>query len=173
MRKNILLTALCTLLGSSSANAALIDNGGGLIYDNVLDITWTERDDVWQHDWYGATTYASDLVRGGSGDWRLPYASVAAMSGPMTASPVDCSTATELACRHRTRRQPRRPVEIAPYRGLFPSPPLFDRMPTYRTQGKRSLNFLSAFQPPIVEDPRRPARIMSERTHPRSSRARR
>ncbi len=99
MRKNILLTALCTLLGSSSANAALIDNGGGLIYDNVLDITWTERDDVWQHDWYGATTYASDLVRGGSGDWRLPYASVAAMSGPMTASPVDCSTATELACR--------------------------------------------------------------------------
>ncbi len=37
------------------------------------------------------------------------------------------------------------PAEIeAPYRGLFPSPPLFDRMPTYRTQGKRSLNFLSA-----------------------------
>ena len=33
---------------------------------------------------------------------------------------------------------------VAPYRGLFPSPPLFDRMPTYRTQGKRSLNFLSA-----------------------------
>ncbi len=32
----------------------------------------------------------------------------------------------------------------APYRGLFPSPPLFDRMPTYRTQGKRSLKFLSA-----------------------------
>ncbi len=35
-------------------------------------------------------------------------------------------------------------VVSAPYRGLFPSPPLFDRMPTYRTQGKRSLNFLSA-----------------------------
>ncbi len=33
---------------------------------------------------------------------------------------------------------------LAPYRGLFPSPPLFDRMPTYRTQGKGSLNFLSA-----------------------------
>jgi hypothetical protein len=33
-----------------------------------------------------------------------------------------------------------------PYRGLFPSPPLFDRMPTYRTQGKRSLNFLSALR---------------------------
>ena len=31
-----------------------------------------------------------------------------------------------------------------PYRGLFPSPPLFDRMPTYRTQGKRILKFLSA-----------------------------
>ncbi len=37
-------------------------------------------------------------------------------------------------------------VVSAPYRGLFPSPPLFDRMPTYRTQGKRSLNFLSASQ---------------------------
>ncbi len=36
----------------------------------------------------------------------------------------------------------------APYRGLFPSPPLFDRMPTYRTQGKRSLNFLSAWATP-------------------------
>ena len=36
------------------------------------------------------------------------------------------------------------PIELPPYRGLFPSPPLFDRMPTYRTQGKRSLNFLSA-----------------------------
>jgi hypothetical protein len=34
--------------------------------------------------------------------------------------------------------------DSTPYRGLFPSPPLFDRMPTYRTQGKRSLNFLSA-----------------------------
>jgi IMP dehydrogenase len=38
-----------------------------------------------------------------------------------------------------------------PYRGLFPSPPLFDRMPTYRTQGKRSLNFLSApLNQPVV-----------------------
>jgi hypothetical protein len=35
-------------------------------------------------------------------------------------------------------------IAAAPYRGLFPSPPLFDRMPTYRTQGKHSLNFLSA-----------------------------
>ncbi len=39
----------------------------------------------------------------------------------------------------------RRTTAIMCYRGLFPSPPLFDRMPTYRTQGKRSLNFLSAF----------------------------
>ena len=39
---------------------------------------------------------------------------------------------------------------VFPYRGLFPSPPLFDRMPTYRTQGKRSLNFLSATGRPIV-----------------------
>ncbi len=44
-------------------------------------------------------------------------------------------------------------VPAAPYRGLFPSPPLFDRMPTYRTQGKRSLNFLSAEHARIKEIP--------------------
>ncbi len=31
-----------------------------------------------------------------------------------------------------------------PVPGPLPLAPLFDRMPTYRTQGKRSLNFLSA-----------------------------
>ena len=45
-------------------------------------------------------------------------------------------------CRKKLRRFIQRLT--VPYRGLFPSPPLFDRMPTYRTQGKRSLNFLSA-----------------------------
>ncbi len=45
---------------------------------------------------------------------------------------------------HRQYGADRRAEQDSPYRGLFPSPPLFDRMPTYRTQGKRSLNFLSA-----------------------------
>ncbi len=52
--------------------------------------------------------------------------------------------------------KPMQLVEVAffPYRGLFPSPPLFDRMPTYRTQGKRSLNFLSASRrtPAVLRD---------------------
>ena len=46
--------------------------------------------------------------------------------------------------RQRSIERDCRQGEDLPYRGLFPSPPLFDRMPTYRTQGKRSLNFLSA-----------------------------
>ncbi len=50
----------------------------------------------------------------------------------------------------------KKPVEIAPYRGLFPSPPLFDRMPTYRTQGKRSLNFLSADVARTAQDSSKP-----------------
>ncbi len=49
-------------------------------------------------------------------------------------------TAWQVPYSHEARRD----LAEAPYRGLFPSPPLFDRMPTYRTQGKRSLNFLSA-----------------------------
>ena len=48
----------------------------------------------------------------------------------------------------------------APYRGLFPSPPLFDRMPTYRTQGKRSLNFLSAIM--LSPDAQNPSGLLSD-----------
>jgi len=80
------------------SNAALIDNGGGLIYDDVLDITWAQGDNT-SRTWDSANTWVSGLVLAGAGDWRLPYASVAAGAGPFTGSPIDCSTATELACR--------------------------------------------------------------------------
>ncbi len=39
-RKALTLTAL--LVSSLSANAALYDRGNGLIYDDVLDITWLQ-----------------------------------------------------------------------------------------------------------------------------------
>lgn len=69
------------------AQAALIDRGGGLIYDTVLDITWlqdanyartTGYDTDGRMDWSVAKTWAANLsyydsVRGVYwNDWRLP-----------------------------------------------------------------------------------------------------
>ena len=81
-----------------SANAALVDNGGGLIYDTVLDITWAQPDDEGRM-WIDANNWASGLTLGGVSGWRLPYISVAAGAGPFAGSPVDCITASEVACR--------------------------------------------------------------------------
>ena len=88
--------------------------------------------------------------RGGvlAGDDILPLRELCGDPG-REAGERNCGRRGRVRARDRGRERrrigwPRRPVEIAPYRGLFPSPPLFDRMPTYRTQGKRSLNFLSA-----------------------------
>jgi hypothetical protein len=82
---------------SMSSRAALVDNGGGLIYDTVLDITWAQPDGP--RSWDDAKTWAAGLTLGGVDGWRLPYISVAAGAGPLTGGPVDCSTATEIACR--------------------------------------------------------------------------
>ena len=82
---------------SFNANAALINNGGGLIYDDVLDITWAQPDAL--RTWDAANTWAAGLTLGGVSGWRLPYISLAAGAGPFTGTPVDCSTASEVACR--------------------------------------------------------------------------
>jgi len=100
MKKLRLLVAVCTGLFSlitTSTNAALVDNGGGLIYDTVLDITWAQPDA--ERNWDDANTWAAGLMLGGVSGWRLPYVSVSAGAGPTIFAPVNCSTATELACR--------------------------------------------------------------------------
>ena len=99
MNFKLLMGATCTSLAvaSFSADAALIDNGGGLIYDTVLDITWAQPDT--STTWDAANTRASELTLGGVSGWRLPYISVAAGAGPFTGSPVDCLTASEETCR--------------------------------------------------------------------------
>lgn len=90
--------AIFLSLVASISNAALIDNGGGLIYDDVLDITWAQPDTV--RHWGAANTWAAGLMLGGVSGWRLPYINVAAGAGPITiGGVVDCRTATELACR--------------------------------------------------------------------------
>lgn len=72
---------LCLLgLGIGSASAALFDRGGGLLYDNVLNVTWLQDanfaktsgyDTDGRMNWSAANTWAANLVYGGFDDWRL------------------------------------------------------------------------------------------------------
>lgn len=72
---------LCLLgLGVGSASAALFDRGGGLLYDNVLNVTWLQDanfaktsgyDADGRMTWSAANTWAANLVYGGFDDWRL------------------------------------------------------------------------------------------------------
>ena len=62
-------------------NATLLDRGGGLIYDDVLNITWLQDanyaktsgyDTDGRMTWDQAQTWAANLSYGGYDDWRLP-----------------------------------------------------------------------------------------------------
>ncbi len=83
MKKRI--SALCAgvlVLGmAGTAQATLIDRGDGLIYDNVLDVTWLQDANYAKtsgHDsdglmtWDNAVAWAAGLSYGGYEDWRLP-----------------------------------------------------------------------------------------------------
>ena len=84
---------------TGGAHATLIDRGNGLIYDDVLDITWLQNANLdGLKDWDDAVGWADALVYEGYDDWRLPYISVAAGAGPLAGSPVNCLTATEADC---------------------------------------------------------------------------
>ena len=82
---------------STSTLAALVDNGNGLIYDTVLDITWGQPDTT--RNWDEANAWASGLTLGGVSGWRLPYISVAVGGDPGPTGAVDCETASEVECR--------------------------------------------------------------------------
>jgi hypothetical protein len=75
----VLFMGVMALAASRASQAALIDRGNGLIYDNVLKITWIQ--DValsstlgaaGTFDWFGANAWADQLVYRGYSDWRLP-----------------------------------------------------------------------------------------------------
>ena len=68
-----LITLLITIFGLTvSVHAALIDRGGGLIYDTDLDIIWFQEPNNTPMTWYQAMTWASGLTAGGLTGWRLP-----------------------------------------------------------------------------------------------------
>jgi hypothetical protein len=98
LKRTVLLAAfVVTMFLPAAASAALVDNGDGLIYDDVLDITWAQPSDD-ANDWNSAKAWAEGLRLGGVSGWRLPYTSVAA-GERFSTNPVKCSIASELDCR--------------------------------------------------------------------------
>jgi hypothetical protein len=87
MRHGIrVLSAVALVLGPFAANAELHDRGGGMIYDDVLDVTWlqdanyamTSRYDAdGRMTWDQAVQWAATLTYRGYDDWRLPTVSPA------------------------------------------------------------------------------------------------
>lgn len=79
--KTLIRVLLAGLSLTGAAQAALIDRGGGLIYDDVLNITWLQDanyaktsgyDADGKMNWADANAWAAGLSYGGYNDWRLP-----------------------------------------------------------------------------------------------------
>ena len=70
---NLFLSAGLLVLLAAPAHATLIDRGGGLIYDDVLDITWLQDASLGgKLNWNDAVAWADTFMFGGFDDWRLP-----------------------------------------------------------------------------------------------------
>jgi hypothetical protein len=72
-----------SILVAPPTQATLFDRGNGLIYDDVLNVTWLQdtlyaRTTGYDHDghftWYDAKNWVDTLVYAGFDDWRLPKA---------------------------------------------------------------------------------------------------
>jgi hypothetical protein len=72
----ILPAVFGALMFVGTAEAALVDRGGGMIYDTDRNITWLQNWSFQSNDgrltWDSALAWASSLVYGGFDDWRLP-----------------------------------------------------------------------------------------------------
>ena len=107
MQRTVLtLGLLAVLLIAGRAQATLIDRGNGLIYDNVLNITWLQDanyamtsgfDADGLMNWADAMAWANGLVYQGFSDWRLPTIS----STSPTTTPFFCNSGTAAACAAR------------------------------------------------------------------------
>jgi hypothetical protein len=81
MKKNLLvISALCIGI-SGVSQASLIDRGAGMIYDDVLDVTWLQDANYAQTSgfdvdgkmsWADALSWTDNLIFEGYDDWRLP-----------------------------------------------------------------------------------------------------
>lgn len=115
MQIRAVLVCLCFGLINES-DAELFDRGGGMVYDDVLDIIWlqnaslgsgSEFDDGFSSSdgvmtWDSAVAWADSLVFGGFDDWRLPSVDVNGdhtdTGGPFNGI-ADCEIVSEEECR--------------------------------------------------------------------------
>lgn len=81
MQLTKLVAAVALVAPIGTAQAALYDRGGGMIYDDVLNITWLQDANYAKTSGYDsdgkmtrseAVSWASNLSYGGFDDWRLP-----------------------------------------------------------------------------------------------------
>ena len=64
LKRTIFASLICALLpvGATTAHAALVDRGGGLIYDTTLDITWLQNANVGgSMTWAEASSWAANF----------------------------------------------------------------------------------------------------------------
>jgi hypothetical protein len=88
--------------GPMAANAALIDRGEGFIYDDVLNITWTQNANInGLADWNAQVAWADGYsqthsVFGTFDDWRLPNMDV---DGDQDIIQCESLLSSEIDCR--------------------------------------------------------------------------
>ena len=75
-RLSFVLAAAMILAFSNSAGAALFDRGGGMIYDDVLDITWLQDANLAATNTFGVSGINPD----GTMSWNAAQAWIAAMN---------------------------------------------------------------------------------------------
>lgn len=99
MLKDTLILLVSLAMTSSMASAALYDRGNGMIYDDVLNITWlqdanyasTSNYNNGQNlNWTEANNWADQLLYRGYDDWRLPSANVMNADSPCSADDGSC-----------------------------------------------------------------------------------
>ena len=82
---------------AGSASATLIDRGLDLVYDDVLNITWTRNANLPGSqllNWAQANTWAADLDFAGFTDWRLPTINTTTPTTTVT----HCGAVSAAAC---------------------------------------------------------------------------
>jgi hypothetical protein len=81
-------TLLHLLVITPAAKSALNDRGGGLIYDDVLDITWMQDANYIgiTMTWNDALTTVDNLVYQDYDDWRLPTSDTSCSGNDCTGS---------------------------------------------------------------------------------------
>jgi PEP-CTERM motif len=101
IRRSAMACIVAALGSAGSASATLLDRGPYLVYDDILEITWTRNANASGRsglNWADAHSWAANLVYAGYDDWRLPYASVSTGAGGLTTQAVPCEIFSEVGC---------------------------------------------------------------------------